>query len=336
MRFLKWIGLVLGAVVVIVAGAFFYFRSAAHARLAQPYEVEVAAIPIPYPLTDAELAALRAERSAEGVAAEAEAPADPLAGVDLEQLARQRSLERGEHYMRSRAPCMECHAEDFGGKVVVDNPVMGTWIAPNITAGGKTKDYKPEDWVRLIRHCVKPDGKPATMPCQDFTWFSDQEIADIVTYIHSKPVSDRQMPESSFGPVFSMLIATDQVTLGPKILDHTSPRAKLPPEIAPTVELGKHLAATCSGCHGMDFTGGPIVGGDPSWPPARNITFHDSALARWSLDDFKKAMREGVRPDGAKLDPVMPIPFTSQLKDAEIEGIYKYLQTIDKKPTKAQ
>jgi hypothetical protein len=45
-------------------------------------------------------------------------------------------------------------------------------------------------------------------------------------------------------------------------------------------------------------------------------------------------MREGVRPDGTKIDPVMPVQFTSKLKDAEIEGIYKYLQTVEKKPTK--
>lgn len=350
MRVLKWIGIVLGAVVVLVAGVIFYFKSAAQAKLDRTFEIQVEPIPIPYPLTDAELDALRkkrgeeqaaaaptpapAEGSADGGVAEAPQPAaDPLAGVNLDALAKERSLERAAHYMVSRAPCLECHGEDLGGKVVIDEPVMGTWIAPNITRGGVTKDYKPADWVRLIRHCVKPDGHPATMPCQDFTWFSDQELADIVTFIESKPAVDRAMPKSTLGPVFSMLMATGKIKFGPDELDHTTPRAKVPPQIAPTEELGKHLAATCSGCHRADFSGGPIIGGDPKWPPARNLTFHDEGLAKWTLDDFKKALREGVRPDGAKIDPAMPIQFTKSLKDAEIEGLYKYLLTVAKKPT---
>lgn len=357
MRVLKWVGIVLGAVVVLAFSVFLYFKSAAQAKLDKTYEVKVEPIPIPYPLTDGELEALRKKRgeeraaavptpapgadtgSADGGVADAPEPAkavDPLEGVDLKALAKERSLERGKHYMASRAACTECHGADLGGKVVVDAPAMGTWIAPNISNGGVTKDYKPADWVRLIRHCVKPDGHPATMPCLDFTWFSDQELADIVTYIKSQPAVDRVMPKSTLGPVFSMLIATDQIKLGPEELDHTAPRAKLPPRIAPTEELGKHLATTCSGCHRTDFTGGPIVGGDPKWPPAKNLTFHESALAKWSLDDFKKAMREGIRPDGTKIDPVMPIQYTSQLKDAEIEGIYKFLQTVEKKPTAAK
>jgi mono/diheme cytochrome c family protein len=313
MRVLKWIGIVLGAVVVLVACAVFYFKSTAQAMLDRTFEIKVEPIPVPYPLTESEAAA--------------------LAGVDPNTVAKERALERAEHYMVSRAPCKECHGEDYGGKVVIDAPVMGTWIAPNITRGGVTKDYTPQDWVRLIRHCVKPDGRPATMPCQDFTWFSDQEIADIVAYIEGRPAIDRVMPKSELGPVFSMLMATGKMKLGPDELDHTTPRVKLPPRIAPTEELGKHLAATCSGCHRADFSGGPIIGGDPKWPPAKNLTFHDEGLAKWSLDDFKKALREGVRPDGAKIDPSMPVQFTKSLKDAEVEGIYKFLMTVDKKPT---
>lgn len=355
MRVLKWIGVVLGAVVVLAVGAVLYFKSAAQAKLDRTFEVKVEPIPIPYPLTESELEALKKKRGDELAAAApppaeaapagdtgsadagvAEAPkpaADPLAGVDLKQLAKERALERAKHYMESRAACMECHGQDFGGKVVVDEPALGTWVAPNITRGGVTKDYKPVDWVRMVRHCVKPDGHPATMPCQDFTWFSDQEIADIVTFIENKPPVDRVMPKSTLGPVFAMLMATGKMKFGPDELDHTTPREKLPPRMAPTAELGKHLAATCSGCHRADFSGGPIVGGDPKWPPAQNLTFHDEGLAKWSLDDFKKALREGVRPDGSKLDSAMPVQYTKALKDAEIEGIYKFLQTVDKKPT---
>jgi hypothetical protein len=48
--------------------------------------------------------------------------------------------------------------------------------------------------------------------------------------------------------------------------------------------------------------------------------------------DFLQAMREGKRPDGTAIDPVMPIQYTKNLKDEEIDAIYIYLKTIPKKP----
>ncbi len=354
MRVLKWLGIVLGAIVIVAFGAFMYFKSAAQARLDKTYDIQVDSIPIPYPLTPQELAVLRKERQAaapasapapteaaaadggvaeEAAAAEpAPAAADPIDGVDLKAIARERAIARGKHYVLSRAGCSECHGADFGGKVVIDNPAMGSWIAPNITRGGVTKTYKPVDWVRIIRHGLKPDNRPATMPSQDFTWFSDQEIADIATYISTRPPVDRVMPISELGPIYAMLIATGKMPLAADTLDHTTPRAKLPPAIAPTLELGKHLGLTCVGCHGPGLSGGEIIGGDPAWPAAKNITFHETGLAKWSLEDFKKALSTGVRPDGIAINPVMPIAFTAQLKPSEVDALYLYLQTVEKKP----
>ena len=82
------------------------------------------------------------------------------------------------------------------GNSAIENPVMGKWIAPNITRGGVTKNYRPEDWDRIVRHGILPSGKPAVMPATDFAQFSDQEISDIAAYIHSLPPVDREMPKS--------------------------------------------------------------------------------------------------------------------------------------------
>jgi cytochrome c553 len=86
------------------------------------------------------------------------------------------------------------------------------------------------------------------------------------------------------------------------------------------------LAAICTGCHSSNFAGGPIAGGDPSWPPARNITFHPTGIATWKLADFKTALRKGTRPDGSKIVEPMPIAYTSKLLDAEIEALYLFLK----------
>ncbi|HEX7479137.1 MAG TPA: cytochrome c [Polyangiales bacterium] len=252
--------------------------------------------------------------------------------MDLSAVALERALARGRRYLDSRAGCKDCHGADLGGKIVIDNAAMGRWVAPNITRGGVTKEYTGRDWVRIIRHGVRRDGGIAHMPSQDFSWFSDQEIADIAAYIQSLPPVERVMPQTKLGPVFSVLILKCALPASAFTIDHSAPRPLYPPAVAPTVELGKHLATTCSGCHGITLSGGPIKGGDPSWPPAKNITFDPSGLGAWSLTDFKKAMREGTRPNGSKIQPPMPIPYTSQLQDAELEALYGFLRTQPTKP----
>ncbi len=333
MRILKWVGIVLGVVVVVLFGTVSYLKSVAKARFANKHEVKVAAVPIPFPLSEYELGELRKEHSnskdEQAQDGEAAPAADPLEGVDLASLARKRALARGKHYLTSRAGCPECHGKDLAGGVVVENPAMGRWVAPNITRGGVTKHYKSEDWVRIIRHGVKPDGTAATMPSRDFANLSDQEISDIAAYIESLPPVDKVMPPSELGPIFSLLVVNGEIPISAEVIDHQAPRSKYPPPVArASLELGKHLGTTCVGCHGDGLSGGPIQGGDPAWVPAKNLTFHESGLAKWSLEDFARAMKEGVRPDGSKVAPPMPIAYTSQLKDSEVESLYLYLKTV--------
>ena len=72
---------------------------------------------------------------------------------------------------------MECHGADGAGHVVVDDKESGFFVrAPNITAGGAspTRGYTDTDWVRTIRHGVKPSGEPLlVMPSEDYTRMTD-------------------------------------------------------------------------------------------------------------------------------------------------------------------
>jgi cytochrome c553 len=310
MRALKLLGILFVVVVALAVGAIAFLKSTARARYAKHYDLEVEDIPVPFPLSVGELRAL-------GPAAD---------GKDLSSLALAFAIQRGQRYVESRAGCTECHGQDFAGKIIIDNPVMGRWAAPNITRGGLTRDYTGRDWLKIIRHGIKRDGTPATMPSVDYTWFSDQEVSDIAAYISNMPAVDKVRPVTVFGPVFALLIAKGDIAVSAEVIDHTAARAKFPPSLAPTLALGKHLAATCTGCHGAGFAGGPIPGGDPSWPPARNITFHSSGIANWSLADFKTAMRSGKRPDGTAIRAPMPIAYTAKLVDSELEAIFLFLK----------
>jgi hypothetical protein len=45
------------------------------------------------------------------------------------------SLERGEHLVRTVGLCTECHGEKLQGKLIDDDPLFGTLVGKNLTAG---------------------------------------------------------------------------------------------------------------------------------------------------------------------------------------------------------
>lgn len=98
------------------------------------------------------------------------------------------SLERGRDLFATRG-CAECHGADGAGREFV-NDGRGTVLrAPNITPGGAAvAGYQPRDWVRTIRHGVKPSGRPVMiMPTEDYSHLGDDDLAAIVAYTRSLP-----------------------------------------------------------------------------------------------------------------------------------------------------
>jgi mono/diheme cytochrome c family protein len=268
---------------------------------------------------------------------------DPeAAGLDeagRQQLALRRGVERGRHLVTARYACVECHGDNFGGGTMIDAFPIGRLLGPNLTAGrgSRTIGYTPADWDRIVRHGVLPDGRPAVMPSTDFVRMSDQELSDVVAYIRSFPPVDNDVPRPTFGPVGKVLIATGQMKASAGEIAHDQPHAELPPAAAATTEFGQHVAGVCTGCHRPDFSGGPIVGGDPSWPPARNLTSDPAALGPWTEEQFVRALREGVRPDGTPLGPPMSaiMPFAQRMTDVELQALWLYLRSLPPVPVQA-
>src|SRR5512140_2834788 len=58
--------------------------------------------------------------------------------------------------------CRGCHGDNLGGKILVNNGAFGRFVSPNLTAGtgGVGAGFNDADWVRAVRHGVKPDGRP--------------------------------------------------------------------------------------------------------------------------------------------------------------------------------
>jgi len=244
------------------------------------------------------------------------------------------AIERGRHLAVTRG-CSECHAADFGGKMIVDMLPVGRIAGPNVTRGrgGLPADFAAADWERAIRHGLAPDGRMlAIMPARDFATLTDADTADMIAYLQQLPPVDREQPPLVIGPIprLQMLLGSVPLAEARAIDQHAAHVPAMAP--AATPEYGAYLAHTCSGCHGEHFSGGRVPGLPPSFPPAANITPDQSGIATWSKVDFYTAMRTGKRPNGANIDPFMPWATFKLMSDTELDALWAFLQAQPPRP----
>ncbi|MBE9609275.1 c-type cytochrome [Chitinilyticum piscinae] len=90
-----------------------------------------------------------------------------------------------------------------------------------------------------------------------------------------------------------------------------------------------HMARDAQGAPLPDkgLSGGMLFDEAPFKAYASNIT-PDAAtgIGKWTDAQLKKAIREGIRPDGSLIGPPMPIGFYRKLSDADLEAIVAYLR----------
>ncbi|KAA3662412.1 MAG: cytochrome C [Calditrichaeota bacterium] len=231
--------------------------------------------------------------------------------------------------------CVDCHGENGEGSIFIDNPAPGTVVGVNLTQGegGLPENYSATDYVRALRHGVGSDGRGLViMPSHEYTHYNDIDIGRLVAYMQAMEPIDNELPQTSVGPIFRMLVVTGAAPILPvEIIDHNAEKPEIIPP-APTKEYGKYLSVGCIGCHGDDLSGGPVPGLPPDYPPGANLTPHQSTgIGSWTKDDFFKAMREGKRPDGSEINPFMPWPAMSKMTDTELEALWVYLLTVPEK-----
>jgi mono/diheme cytochrome c family protein len=106
---------------------------------------------------------------------------------------------------------------------------------------------------------------------------------------------------------------------------------------APSAERGRYVAAAggCLACH-TDFKGGgaPFAGGGPLATPfgaffAPNITPHpDRGIGRWTDEQFLRAMRQGIGPDGRHYYPVFPYTAYTKASERDLLDLKAYLGAL--------
>jgi mono/diheme cytochrome c family protein len=94
-------------------------------------------------------------------------------------------------------------------------------------------------------------------------------------------------------------------------------------------------AAGCEGCHTEKKDGAaPYAGGRELKTPfgtfyGPNITPHaEAGIGRWREADFLRALREGVRPDGAHYFPAFPYPSFTQITEADARDLWAFFRSL--------
>src|SRR4029079_8101767 len=96
---------------------------------------------------------------------------------------------------------------------------------------------------------------------------------------------------------------------------------------------------TCANCHspkgppaavaGKDYSGGLSWDEPPFKVTAPNITPDKATgIGNWSAADLKKALIDGVRPNGVPLAPIMPSSFYAILTPGDADAIVAYMQSL--------
>lgn len=109
------------------------------------------------------------------------------------------------------------------------------------------------------------------------------------------------------------------------------------------VERGDYLVNSimaCDNCHtprvpaGLDmkrrFSGGSLTWDEHSYKVKGSNISQDKAsgIGSWTDSDIKRALTEGVRPDGTRLAPIMPFAFYKILTKRDLDAIVAYIRTI--------
>jgi len=294
-KILKIIGVVVGLTVLAVAGTVAVVASRFDASMAKVYAI----------------------------------PAPPLAASSDPTV-----IERGRHLAESAAGCAasDCHGSDLaGGKTIAMGP-LGRFTAPNITPAGVAAHYSDGELARLILHGVRRDGHSLRfMPAHEINWLPDDDLVAVISYVRSVPAVEKPNGPIEIGLMGKLMDRFDMAKLDiARRIDHlhrvTAPTAE------PTALYGAFLAQACRGCHGEHLSGGRIPGTPPETAIPANLTPDATGLRDWTFADFENLLATGVRPDGRKLDPMMPVEMLNRLNETEKQALWAYLQSLPPRP----
>lgn len=249
-------------------------------------------------------------------------------------------LERGTYLMQSIVACGNCHTpkgpdgelpgmELAGGFLMEDEAF--TAYAPNITPDAETGigGWSDEQIITAIREGRRPDGTiiGPPMPISLYRNISDRDVQAIVAYIRSlKPVRN-EVPKSDY-----------RIPLPPSYGPPVTSVAEVTPADGPA--YGFYLAGPlghCIECHspmgprGPDWENQTGAGGlafPGPWGISHGANITPTNLGDWSDAEIRTAITQGLRPDGSRLLPPMPVGYYAKIAEADLDAIVGYLRSL--------
>ena len=216
----------------------------------------------------------------------------------------------------------------------------GSIHAANITPSG-IGDWTDGEVFRAITTGVRKNGKPIfpVMPYHNYGKIDPKDIESIIAYIRTLPPIEHKVPESSYDFPMNFIIHT---------IPKKSEPTKRPPS-TDRVAYGRYLvrAASCGECHtpfdkGTFDTTKYLAGGRTFSLPSGDVTSanltsdKETGLGNLTKEAFMgkfTAYRDSAY-SHRKIDfmkdfaTVMPWPVYSGMKDDDLSAIYDYLVTL--------
>lgn len=290
-KVLKWIGIVLGGLILIALLASWIFSRKFLNEFNKTYTVDVAPVAI---------------------------PSDSA------------SLERGRALSVSCRSCHDNDLAGkvfFDDPTIGTLPSSNLTRAK----GSETEGYTTEDFVRALRHGLNKNGNPLmVMPSESYTHLSDQDLGSLIAYLESLPPIERNFAPRQFNYTARVMAGAGLFgnLFAYNVIDHEKARNITAPPISPSLEYGAYVKKIggCNICHGENFGGG--VSPDPVSPPVPDIT-KSGNVGKWTAAQFIQTFRTGVTPEGKTLDgKFMPFAGIGALSDPEIEALYNYILSL--------
>lgn len=247
--------------------------------------------------------------------------------------------------------CASCHLDPGTGRFTGHHqadapPAFGPIYSRNITQDREKGigAWSDGEIAYLLRTGIDRTGQYIPPYMIKLPLLSDEDLASLIAFLRS---DDPWVQAAHVDPP-----GRTQPSFLTKFLSHVAFKP-LPYPAAPiatpaeddAVAYGKYLSSNlgCFACHSADFkkmnelepekSVGYMGGGNALLDMAgqtvltANLTPDPEAgIGRWTADDFDRALREGVRPDGDRLR--YPMSMMPELSRADTAAIYAYLRTL--------
>ena len=254
-------------------------------------------------------------------------------------------VERGAYLVGSVMVCHNCHTPRgpqgpdlsralSGGSQVFDEPrfkVSGSNITPDKDTG--IGGWSDAELKRFLVSGKRPDGTRVApiMPTAFYDVLTARDLDALTAYLRSVPAVRHEVP----APEYRMTSKPETPTYAGKQASEA--------ELGDPLARGRYLLtiAHCLECHTPegpsavhDFAGASGKGGRTFKGPwgesvSANITSDPAAgLGRWSDEEIKRAITQGIARDGHKLKPPMAYAAYASMTAQDLDAIVAFLRTL--------